>query len=110
VHLSATDGNQTVSEDVTITVADSGLALCGNVERLAMPEPGVAVELVGGPSRRRVANSGPNGEFCFFYVVQGSYLIRVGRPSRKLYEGTPISVVVANADVQNVRFIVRRIS
>jgi hypothetical protein len=110
VHVSATDGSQTLSEEVAITVGDSGLALCGTVERLDVPEPGVAVELVGGPSRRRVAYSGPSGEFCFFYVVQGSYLVRVGRPSRKVYEGTPISVVVANADVQNVRFIVRRIS
>jgi hypothetical protein len=110
VRFEATDGNQTSSEDVTITVNEGSLALCGTVERLGEAVPNVTLELKGRGGRPRLVSSDAGGRFCFYYMISGDYTLRVGKPSRKEYGATPLRVIVSGSDVTNVQFVVRRIS
>jgi hypothetical protein len=110
VHFEANDGAQSVGEDVSITVSESGLSLCGVVERLNAPVSGVAVQITGGHVPHRIAYSNASGGFCFFYLIQAQYVLSVGRPSKKEYAATPIRVTVGGSDVAGVHFVVRRIS
>jgi hypothetical protein len=104
VHFEATDGTDTVSEDVTVTVTEGSLALCGMVERLDAPVPGVAVKLTGGLGKPRTGFSDATGRFCFASLLQRPYTLHVGKPSHKQYGAKALHVLIEGTDVTDVRF------
>jgi hypothetical protein len=104
VHFEATDGVQTVSEDVTVSVTESGLSLCGTVEDGSGPVAGVAVKLRGGQVKPRVVFSDAAGQFCFAYLVQSQYKLALALPSSRQYRAVPLPVVVSAGDVKGVLF------
>jgi hypothetical protein len=110
VHFEASDGVQTVGEDVSITVTESSLALCGTVERLNVPVANVAVRLKRRSEKPRTVWSDANGRFCFFYMLQDLYSLSVGKPSKATYSATPLSVNMTASDKTDVLLVVRKIS
>jgi hypothetical protein len=110
VHFEATDGVLTVSEDVTITVTEGSLALCGTVERMNMPVANVAVQIKGGLAAKRFVYSNANGRFCFYHLIQTPYTLSVGRPSKKQYDAAPLHIIMGGSDVTDAHFVVRQIS
>jgi len=108
VHFEATDGVQTVSEDVALTVSEASLSVNGAVTLSdGTPVPGVAVQLTG----QRVnwtAMSDPAGRFRFEDLASGRYSARVGRASMRQYRANPaaVRITLAGADQNGVNVIV----
>jgi hypothetical protein len=108
VRFEASDASQTISEDVTINVAEAGFAICGYVDFFGVPMANVALQLKGGGGKPRTVTSRADGSFCFFQVVQGSYKIGLDRLSSRDFQPVRQAVVVANGDVEDLLVSVRR--
>jgi len=108
LHFEATDGTQTVSEDVTLTVTEASLSV-GGATTLSdgTPVPGVAVQLTG-PVRTWTGSSDVAGRFRFEDLVPGKYTVRLGRLSIRQYKAKPsvARVTLAGADLKGVNLIV----
>ena len=109
VHFEATDGTQTVSEDVTITVAEASLSLSGTVTVSGgAAAPGVGLK-IGGPGVRgwTVVTDG-GGNFRVEDLAPGNYTLRLDGPTRKQYVATPATtqVAVGSADVDGISIVV----
>lgn len=106
VHFEASDGIQTVSEDVVITVAESSLSLCGVADSGGSPVPGVFIKLKGRGIPERVVSSDLNGRFCFFFLSPGQHMVKLARQSTRQYRGTRFEVVVGASDATIPQFSV----
>ncbi len=107
VHFEARDITQTISEDVTISVTEGSLSLCGVVELSGAPTPNVALRLKGGGGKPRTVMSDVDGRFCFFHLIQAQYKLALDKLSRRDFVGDRQSVVVSSGDVDDVVFSVR---
>ena len=67
IHFTATDGTQTVAEDVVVTVTEARLAFEGTLrDDQGQPLPGVAVQLRGTKRTRRSLRTSADGSFRFW--------------------------------------------
>jgi subtilisin family serine protease len=105
VHFEATDGTQTVGEDVTITVTEASLSIGGTVTNSdTTPAAGIAVKLSG---VRLTVHTDAAGRFRFEGLVPGSYAVRLDRPSSRQYLATPATtrVTLASSDRGGVNMV-----
>lgn len=107
IHFEASDATQTISEDVTITVAESSLSICGRVDFFGVGMPNVALQLKTGGAKPRTVLSDADGRFCFFHLVQKAYKLRLDKLSRRDFTAQQQSVLV-DGDVDGVVVAVRR--
>jgi len=108
VHLEATDGTQTVSEDVTITVTEANLSFGGQVTKSdGTPAAGVALKLGSGANTRTLFTDVAGG-FRFEDLTPGSYAVRLTRPSLSQYVASPrpLEVTVAGTDRNDANLVV----
>jgi len=109
IHIAATDGVQTASEDVTITVTEANLSVSGTAtSSTGTGLPAVAVKLSGGGiggARTELTDSA--GRFRFDNLVPGTYSVRLAPPSTRAYTATPsrTRVTVASSDVTGVQLV-----
>jgi hypothetical protein len=109
IHFEASDVTQTISEDVTITITEGSLSLCGVVELAGSgaPTPNVALRLKGGGGKPRTVLSDADGRFCFFHLIQAQYKLALDKLSRRDFVGERQNVVVSSGDLDGVVFVVR---
>jgi hypothetical protein len=108
IHFEASDATQTISEDVTIVVAEGSLSICGTVEFFGAPMPGVALQLKGSGVKPRSVLSDSTGRFCFFHVSQSTYKLGLDKLSRRDFNAQRQSFIVTGADVDGLVVAVRR--
>ena len=93
-----------MSEDVTIDVTEGSLSLCGTVDGGNGAVPGVAIKLKGGHGKPRVGVSDATGRFCFYFLIQAEYKLKLAPPSTRQFRGDALHVLVGASDVTNVHF------
>ncbi len=101
VHFEAADGTQTLSEDISITVAEGRLSVSGQTRtESGDPIPGAAVKLRGRGAKRN-GFSGADGRYLFDGLVPGPYTVRLDKPTKKEYraKGTKVFLVDVDATV-----------
>ncbi len=107
VHFSATDGVQTVNEDVTITVSEASRSV-GGIVRLGdgTPVAGVSLKLRGAGAAPRLELSDPSGRYHFDDLSPGTYTVRIALPSTRLYRAGARTLAIGTADVSTADLIV----
>jgi hypothetical protein len=101
VHFEATDGVQSVSEDVTITVTEANLSIAGSVTHSGGGSAANMALRLTGPSGPRSLSSDATGHFRFEGLVPGKYRIRLDRPSKRDYVATVSPQVTLAATDRN---------
>ncbi len=104
VQLQADDGNNSVTEDVTVDVSEASLSLSGTVRLAAdgSPGAGIALQLKGFPERRLLTYTDAQGRFHFDDLIPDRrYRLRMTRPSSKVFRADPRSIRItpSNADI-----------
>jgi hypothetical protein len=97
----ADDGVETVSEQVTIRVAEARVSL-GGLAALAgsgVPVPGAVVKLTG-RGERRAAVAAPTGRYRFDDLTPGLYRVGLAPAMKKTHAADVIRVIVSDADVK----------
>jgi hypothetical protein len=108
IHIAATDGVRTASEDVTITVTEANLSVGGTTtSSTGTALPGVAVRLRGDGIEARKVFTDSAGRFRFDDLVPGKYSVQLAPPSTRAYRATPSTrrVTVAGSDVTGVQLV-----
>jgi subtilisin family serine protease len=107
VHVEATDGSQTVGEDLTITVSEANLSLSGTMVRNdGGPVGNVALRLRGHDIDVRTLSTSATGRFRFDDLSPGRYRLRVTRPSSRDYASTPLTITMGTTDQTDLSFVV----
>src|SRR5262249_52766677 len=107
VHFEATDGTQTVSEDVSITVAEANLSLSGMTTLgNGTAVGGLAIRLIGSRGGARGLTTDAAGHFRFNDLTPGNYQIRLIAPSTHDYSSKPIKFTLGATDGNGARLIV----
>lgn len=99
VHFEASDGVQTLIEDVPVNVNEARLSISGIAQTpAATAVPNAAIKLRGRHARRTVFTDA-DGRYLFDDLVPGSYRVRLTKPTRKAYRAAAVRVFVVDADV-----------
>jgi hypothetical protein len=107
VHFEATDGTQTVSEDVSITVTEANLSLSGVVQLSdGSGIGGLLLRLTGRQIGARTLAADGSGAFRFDDLLPGTYRLKLARPSARDYRSTPLSITMPTADQTGIRLLV----
>jgi putative Ig domain-containing protein len=109
VHFEASDGMQTVSEDVTLTVAEAIHSVGGTVRHTDLsPAPVILMRLNGAKGGRRTVFTDAAGRYRFDDLPSKSYRVRLDSTSGRSWAATPTSArsVVASADLRGVDFVI----
>jgi subtilisin family serine protease len=106
VHFAASDGTNTVSEDVDITVAEANLSISGTLQDASgAPVAGAYVKAGG-----QVVTTDAGGHYVFDDLAPNNqYTVRLAPPTSKQYTATPhaISVRLGNTDQHYVDFVLQ---
>jgi len=109
VHVEATDGVQTVSEDVTMIVSEANHSIGGIVRNGDLsPAPLVLMRITGTKGGRRMVFTDAAGRYRFDDLPPRAYPLRLDNSSAKQYLATPVSArpVVVAGDVHDVDFVI----
>lgn len=106
VHFAASDGTNTVSEDVDITVTEANLSISGTLQDTSgAPVAGANVKTGG-----RVVTTDAGGHYVFDDLAPNNqYTVRLALPTFKQYTATPQanSVRLGNTDQHYVDFVLQ---
>ncbi len=107
VHFEATDGTQTVSEDVSITVTEGNLSLSGMVVLSDGSAVGnISLRLSGGRIGLRMLSANASGRFSFDDLSPATYRVQLASTSARDYKAVPLSIKMSTADQTGVRLVV----
>ena len=109
VQFQATDGVQSVSETVTITVIEANSSLGGTVTLSGgVPAVGITLKLRGMPGGARTVATDTAGRFRFDDLAAGNYRLALDRVSARQYRATPSTTQVAlgSTDQRNLSLVV----
>jgi subtilisin family serine protease len=109
VHFAATDGAQTVGEDVTLTVSEAVHSIRGTVRNADLsPTPLILLRLTGAQGGARTVFTDMNGSYRFDDLRPRRYRIRLDPTSARQYTPTPgsASTMITSADVGAFDFVV----
>jgi subtilisin family serine protease len=109
VHFAASDGINTVSEDVDITVAEANLSISGTLQDTSgAPVAGANVK-----AGRRTVTTDAGGHYLFDDLAPNKrYTVRLARPTSKQYTATPRlkSVRLGNSDQHDVDLVLQPVT
>ena len=110
IHFAATDGAQTVTEDVVVTVTEARLAFEGTLRNdQGQPLPGVVVQLRGAKRTRRTLRTAADGGFRFLDLPPGTHRLKLDKSERQRYRVlVPARRVLQDADALGVEMVVER--
>jgi subtilisin family serine protease len=108
VHLEATDGVQTLSEDIAITVTEANLSAGGTVTLVGTGTPlgGMVVTLSGLADGPRTVTTNAAGYFEFDDLVPGGYTVQLDAPSTQQYSAPPLSLTLWITDQDDLNLVV----